>query len=181
MKKFSIITLLIVLSMNLISCGVSANTRFKTSSNYETALKNLCAEYGLDDAEVVVGKDFPTRRDNIQLDRAIITSEQFSSLSDEEALAFLKTMEQLQEECAYRKNGYSLIFLTYVNSGIHTYYSADDYKPNYTPSTSKTCSACNGTGLVRYYYGGSSLEAELDGYDDFEYNQCYRCLGTGKE
>ena len=41
------------------------------------------------------------------------------------------------------------------------------------------CSACNGTGLIRYYYGGSSLEALLDGQPDSTVKKCYKCGGTG--
>lgn len=42
-----------------------------------------------------------------------------------------------------------------------------------------TCSMCNGTGSVRYYYGDSPLEAALDGHDDYEYGPCSSCDGKG--
>ena len=42
-----------------------------------------------------------------------------------------------------------------------------------------TCSMCNGTGKVRYYYGDSALEAALDGENDYEYGICTSCNGTG--
>ena len=37
---------------------------------------------------------------------------------------------------------------------------------------------CNGTGLVKYYYGSSALEAAMDGHDDYEYGKCTSCDGT---
>ena len=54
--------------------------------------------------------------------------------------------------------------------------------PNNISSVNKervTCSMCNGTGSVKYYYGGSALEAALDGYNDYEYGPCTSCDGTG--
>lgn len=42
-----------------------------------------------------------------------------------------------------------------------------------------TCSMCNGTGKVRYYYGGSATEAALNGKNDYEYGPCTSCGGTG--
>ncbi len=41
------------------------------------------------------------------------------------------------------------------------------------------CSMCNGTGKVKYYYGESSLEAALNGKNDYEYGPCTSCNGTG--
>ena len=41
------------------------------------------------------------------------------------------------------------------------------------------CSMCNGTGHVKYYYGGSALEAALNGQNDYEYGPCTSCNGTG--
>ena len=42
-----------------------------------------------------------------------------------------------------------------------------------------TCSICNGTGKVRYYYGSSSTEAALAGKNDYEYGPCTSCGGKG--
>lgn len=42
-----------------------------------------------------------------------------------------------------------------------------------------TCSTCNGTGSVKYYYGSSALEAALDGHNDYEYGPCPSCDGKG--
>ena len=51
-----------------------------------------------------------------------------------------------------------------------TKYSSSYSKDSYSSSTEKvTCSMCNGTGLVKYYYGSSALEAAMDGHDDYEY------------
>lgn len=64
--------------------------------------------------------------------------------------------------------------------------------PSYTPSITsspssnstqakakKTCPFCQGTGKVRYYVGGSALEAALNGYEDFYMGPCSSCDGTG--
>lgn len=45
--------------------------------------------------------------------------------------------------------------------------------------TKKTCPFCQGTGKVRYYVGGSALEAALNGYEDFYMGPCSSCGGTG--
>ncbi len=42
-----------------------------------------------------------------------------------------------------------------------------------------TCSNCNGTGKVKYYYGSSALEAALNGHNDYEYGPCSNCDGKG--
>jgi len=58
--------------------------------------------------------------------------------------------------------------------------------PNYydtttttTSSNAKKCYLCNGTGMVKYYYGASKAEAIADGYDDYTYGVCSACDGTG--
>lgn len=51
---------------------------------------------------------------------------------------------------------------------------------NNTSNTTKIkCTVCNGTGSVKYYYGSSSLEAALNGHDDYEFGPCSSCNGTG--
>ena len=64
--------------------------------------------------------------------------------------------------------------------------SAPTPNPTHTPvkqdSSNKekvTCSVCNGTGKVKYYYGSSSLEAALNGQDDYQYGKCTSCDGKG--
>lgn len=42
------------------------------------------------------------------------------------------------------------------------------------------CYVCNGTGVVRYNYGSSDLEAILSGHDPYTYGQCSSCGGTGR-
>ena len=42
-----------------------------------------------------------------------------------------------------------------------------------------TCSFCNGTGKVKYYYGDSAVEAALNGHNDYEYGVCTSCDGKG--
>ena len=43
------------------------------------------------------------------------------------------------------------------------------------------CISCNGTGLVKYYYGGSDLEAVLSGHDPYTVKKCTICNETGKK
>ena len=42
------------------------------------------------------------------------------------------------------------------------------------------CPECGGSGLLKYNYGASDLEAVLSGHDPYTFSQCYKCLGTGK-
>lgn len=46
-------------------------------------------------------------------------------------------------------------------------------------SGKEKCDWCNGTGMVKYYYGGSATEAFLNGHEDSWYGQCGSCQGTG--
>lgn len=57
-------------------------------------------------------------------------------------------------------------------------YSASEPQ-NKTISQKVKCSMCNGSGHVKYYYGSSSLEAALDGYDDYQVGPCCSCDGKG--
>ena len=43
----------------------------------------------------------------------------------------------------------------------------------------RTCPQCNGSGVVKYYYGESDLEAYLDGYEPYTMDTCPTCNGTG--
>lgn len=43
----------------------------------------------------------------------------------------------------------------------------------------RTCPTCDGTGVIRYNYGSSDLEAYLSGHDPYTYEKCYRCGGSG--
>ena len=44
----------------------------------------------------------------------------------------------------------------------------------------RTCPNCGGTGIIKYYYGSSAIEAALDGYDDYQVGECSMCKGTGE-
>lgn len=91
----------------------------------------------------------------------------------------------------------------YTGSFANTYYGATaygfsqsvlykDHQQCYSESNSSSinrgssdsgktkCSLCNGTGTVKYYYGSSSLEAYLNGKNDYEFGPCPSCHGTGK-
>ena len=52
---------------------------------------------------------------------------------------------------------------------------------NQKDSNEGECSGCNGTGMVKYYYGGSDLEAILNGHEPSWYGQCGSCNGTGRK
>ncbi len=57
------------------------------------------------------------------------------------------------------------------------------FQKEYIPSQNSDggkCHWCNGTGAVKYYYGGSDLEAYFDGHDPYWYGQCGSCGGNGK-
>lgn len=44
---------------------------------------------------------------------------------------------------------------------------------------SRKCPNCNGSGIVKFYYGSSDLEAYLDGVDPYTWEECPMCHGTG--
>lgn len=46
-------------------------------------------------------------------------------------------------------------------------------------SSSGPCPACGGTGVIRYYYGSSDLEAILSGHDPYTLGTCPMCNGRG--
>lgn len=48
-----------------------------------------------------------------------------------------------------------------------------------TSGTGK-CPNCGGSGMVKFYYGSSDLEAYLSGHDAYEVGECPMCDGTGK-
>ncbi len=52
---------------------------------------------------------------------------------------------------------------------------------NRNKNPGKKCSLCNGTGMVKYYYGDSDLQAYLDGHEASWYGQCGSCGGSGYE
>ena len=58
----------------------------------------------------------------------------------------------------------------------------DPRKPQDKPASAEEgekCPVCNGTGAAKYYYGGSDLEALIDGHEASWYGQCGSCQGTG--
>lgn len=54
------------------------------------------------------------------------------------------------------------------------------YTPKNNGGGGEKCPWCNGTGSVKYQYGGSDLEAILNGHDPSWYGQCGSCGGTGR-
>ena len=52
-------------------------------------------------------------------------------------------------------------------------------KQKETYSTGK-CPNCGGSGMAKYYYGSSDLEAYLSGHDSYEVRECPMCHGTGE-
>lgn len=124
MKKIRLTLIIMVLFLNLVSCGMSKSVLEDTSSNYEKALKDLCVEYGLQDAEVLVESDFSTKSDDgkIRLSDAIIKSDEFRDLSAEKAFSFAKAVSQLETNCEYDDGEYSLIFYTRIDSMGEAFY-----------------------------------------------------------
>ena len=56
-----------------------------------------------------------------------------------------------------------------------------DCMPKSTSKKYEKCYVCDGTGIVKYYYGSSAIEAWLDGHEDSWYSKCWNCDGTGYE
>lgn len=53
-------------------------------------------------------------------------------------------------------------------------------KNNSSSSNSGKCPNCGGSGMAKYYYGSSDLEAYLSGHDSYEVRECPMCHGTGE-
>lgn len=139
---------------------------------------------------------------NIDMHRKVsIQCDNFGPLSSPDKL---KKLEAIGEKVALEKETHQCEW-GIVSDGdyyeMKKFYGAQLYKngvcayiPVYenvpsTPSSSssvgnrkkakKTCPLCKGTGKVRYYVGGSALEAALNGYEDFYMGPCSSCGGTG--
>jgi len=59
--------------------------------------------------------------------------------------------------------------------------AATEYTKNHYNGGSGSCPTCGGSGKVKYYYGGSELEAALNGQDNFSYGNCGSCGGSGRK
>lgn len=77
-----------------------------------------------------------------------------------------------------------------ANGDIYTFVSFCIYKnheevfvhensSSSNPGLGKKCAHCNGTGSVKYYYGGSAWEAFLAGMPDYTFGPCTSCNGKG--
>ena len=51
---------------------------------------------------------------------------------------------------------------------------------NPSSGKSRTCPQCNGSGVIKYYYGASDLEAYLDGHEPYTMDTCPTCHGKGR-
>lgn len=70
------------------------------------------------------------------------------------------------------------------NLGSSSYYDNSSSSESHSSVSSVTtqkvkCSNCGGTGIVKYYYGSSAVEAYLSGHNDYEWGTCGSCNGTG--
>lgn len=66
----------------------------------------------------------------------------------------------------------------YDNSNIDVSDNSTGHKSS--SGKSRTCPQCNGSGVIKYYYGASDLEAYLDGQEPYTMDTCPTCHGTGK-
>lgn len=162
----------------------------------EPILEEIAARHGLDD--LVFEKSYDYSSD------IYYESEKFTSLSDEQKLYFLEEIEKNESLSNYQKKHYdhrskgiSIVVNDYYYScykgkgellinrrvvfEMETTYALEKYEEekNKPEFIIEKCEWCNGTGKIKYYYGGSELEAILDGHEDSWYGQCGACGGTG--
>ena len=64
------------------------------------------------------------------------------------------------------------------NSNIDMSNNSNDNKSS--SGKTRTCPQCNGSGVIKYYYGASDLEAYLDGHEPYTMDTCPTCHGTGE-
>lgn len=62
-------------------------------------------------------------------------------------------------------------------NGAEIYREEKDSKES--KESKEVCPVCGGSGLIKYNYGSSDLEAVLSGHDPYTFSQCYKCLGKG--
>ena len=72
-----------------------------------------------------------------------------------------------------------------MNMSVFGFESNQDLDNEMIPKSSKNsssgkCPNCGGSGVTKYYYGGSDLEAYFSGHDSYELGVCPMCKGTGK-
>ena len=66
-----------------------------------------------------------------------------------------------------------------ASTEFNAYDESGNEKKSNSSSKKEKCYWCNGTGSVKYNYGGSDLEALIDGHEASWYGQCGSCGGTG--
>lgn len=118
----------------------------------------------------------------------------FEALSDEEKLKFFEDLEA-DETIRVKPNATQIVSESHTYDAVIDEYekslSKDDVEILHTKlkdrpafvqggGSSGKCPRCNGTGVMKYYYGGSALEAAMNGYADSWYGQCGSCQGTGR-
>ena len=162
----------------------------------EPILKSIGAKYGVDDFVFDHSYDSPAD--------IYYESKKFASLSNEQKLYLLEDLEKNDSLAQYQKKHYEhrnkginivvndYYYSCYEGKGellikrrvvfeMETSYALEKYEEekNKPELIIEKCEWCNGTGKVKYYYGGSELEAILNGHEDSWYGQCASCHGTG--
>ena len=72
----------------------------------------------------------------------------------------------------------------WMSNSDGSFYEENLSRFNYTErktseNAGRTCPNCGGSGIVKFYYGASAIEAALNGKDDYELGDCPMCRGTG--
>lgn len=193
-KARQVVTVVLIMAM---TAAIIVGVVFTLRKNQDTIdnIEKYAKECGL---EEVVAK--------LNSGTIVLQCDGFQFLSDEDKYKTAKTMEE-KLTCAlsageispYNDFVFSSGEKTYHDFTHSSYYMNEEYvqisySDNYSSSNSgrsssfspsksgkakKTCPLCKGTGKVRYYVGGSALEAALNGYEDFYMGPCTSCSGTG--
>lgn len=146
--------------------------------SYEILLARL-ADQGFPDLDVTVDSyEFYISNEVLWRVRMAYSSDGFADLEDAVKMQVLqmfpdKSLTSRGSEYLYEK---SYLYHNVYKDGEVIY---QVYEEPPKPGSPGVCPNCNGSGLVKFYYGSSDLEAWLDGYDPYTVGPCSTCEGTG--
>jgi hypothetical protein len=154
-------------------------TTCATQHGYESLLARL-ADQGFSDLDVTVdSSEFYISNEVLWRVKIACSSDAFADLEDDVKMQVLqmfpgKSLTSRGSEYKYEK---SYLYHNVYKDGEVIY---EVYEEPPKPSSPGACPNCKGSGLVKFYYGSSDLEAWLDGYDPYTVGTCPTCEGTGK-
>jgi len=165
---------------------VKSNAEKAKKAEIEAQVTSIAQSQGLEDVEVVVGNKWS----DYDIYSVVVKCSNLHEFSERQLYSLGDAMDRPVgiHVSSYRCNDdtYEIFPSTrsvYINGEqVHDdYWNSESHKSASSSSSSgkEKCDRCNGTGMVKYYYGDNATEAFLNGYEDSWYGQCGSCQGTG--